>query len=110
MYAQVTNIRVPMDAMPRMRQIIEYDYLPAVRSRPGFVTAYLLEQADDPDAAQLVVLWESHEAVEEFNRTGLLESSVQALAVRMPGVRVQRQGYLVRIAPELARAQVAAVG
>jgi heme-degrading monooxygenase HmoA len=103
MYAQVTNIRVPMNAMSQMRQIIEFDYLPAVRARPGFVTAYLLEQADDPDSAQLVVLWENHEAVEAFNRTGLLESSVQALAVRMPGVRVQREGYIVRIAPEVVR-------
>jgi heme-degrading monooxygenase HmoA len=100
MYAQVTTIRVPLGAMDQMRQMIAHDYLPALRVRVGFISAHLLEQIDDPEAAYLVVYWESHDAVENFNRTGLLESSVQALAARMPGVRVQRQGYMVHVNSE----------
>jgi heme-degrading monooxygenase HmoA len=97
MYAQVTTIHVPMGAMHQMRQIIERDYLTAIRARPGFLGAQLLEQIDDPEAALLIVQWDTQEAVENFNRTGLLETSVQALAARMPGVRVQRQGYIVHV-------------
>lgn len=106
MYAQVTIIHAPVDGMPRMRQIIENDYLNAIRSRPGFISAELLEQVDDPEAALLIVYWSNHEAVENFNRTGLLDASVQAIAARMPGVRVMRQGYVIHlhVTPEPAGA------
>jgi heme-degrading monooxygenase HmoA len=106
MYAQVTHIQVPIDGMPQMRRLIEHDYLPAIRHRPGFVAGYLLEQVDDPEAAILVVQWENHESVENFNRTGSLEASVQALAARMPGVRVQREGFVVRVRVEREKAEV----
>ncbi|MDZ4764034.1 MAG: antibiotic biosynthesis monooxygenase [Chloroflexota bacterium] len=104
MYAQVTTIHVPIGAMPQMRQIIEHDYLSTIRARPGFVNAQLLEQIDDPETALLLVHWDTHEAVENFNRTGLLESSVQALAAGLPGVRVQRQGYIIHVEVEGATA------
>jgi heme-degrading monooxygenase HmoA len=97
MYAQATAIRVPMGTMAQMRQVIEEEYLPRVRNRPGFVSAQFLEQIDDPDSALLIVCWDNQAAVENFNRTNLLEASVQALAVRLPGVRVQREGYLISI-------------
>jgi|FLYN01.1.fsa_nt_gi heme-degrading monooxygenase HmoA len=98
MYAQVNSIRVPLGCMPQLRELVEEKYLPVVRARPGFLAAYLLEQVDDPDSAQLLVFWDSHAAVESFHRTGLLESSVQALAAEMPGVQVRRQGYIVPLA------------
>ena len=97
MYAQATTIRVPLGTMAQMRHVIEQDYLPRVRNRPGFLSAQFLEQIDDPEFALLVVCWENQAAVENFNRTNVLEASVQALAVRVPGVRVQRQGYLVSV-------------
>jgi len=97
MYAQVTSIRVPLDNMGKLRQLVEEQYLPVVRARPGFLAAYLLEQVDDPDCAQMIVFWDSHAAVESFHRTGLLESSVQAIAAHLPGVQVHRQGYLVQL-------------
>lgn len=98
MYAQVTTIRVPLGNMSKLREVIEEKYLPVVRARPGFLAAYLLEQVDDPESGQLMIFWDSHAAVESFHRTGLLESSVQALAVHMPGVQVRRQGYVVQLA------------
>ena len=98
MYAQVTSIRVPLGNMSRLRELVEEKYIPVVRARPGFLAAYLLEQVDDPDAAQLLIFWDSHAAVESFHRTGLLESSVQAIAADLPGVQVRRQGYLVQMA------------
>lgn len=97
MYAQVTSIRVPMDNMAKLREIIEEKYLPVVRARPGFLAAYLLEQVDDPDSAQLLLFWDSHAAVESFHSTGLLETSVQAIAAQLPGVQVRRQGYVVQL-------------
>jgi hypothetical protein len=57
----------------------------------------LMEQVDDPDRAELLILWESHEAVENFNSTGLLEATIHGLAAYLPGVHVQRQGYALTV-------------
>jgi quinol monooxygenase YgiN len=86
-----------MGTMAQMRHVIENEYLPRLRTRPGFIRAYFLEQADDPDRALLIVAWESQAAVENFTRTNLLEASVQALAVHLPGVRIHRDAYLVSV-------------
>lgn len=100
MYAQVTSINVPVGTMSEMRRLIEEEYLPRVRTRPGFVAAYLLEQLDDREAAKLIMFWENQAAVETFNRSGLIEASVNVLASRLPGARVQRQGYHVSAVAE----------
>lgn len=97
MYAQITLLRAPAGKMAELRRLIENDYLTAVRSRPGFKAAFLLEQIDDPDTAQLVQFWDNQAAVENLHRTGLLQGSDQSIAARMPGLRIQRQGYLVRL-------------
>jgi hypothetical protein len=111
MYAQTSSIRVPMGNMDRMRSIIKRDYLPQLRVRPGFVSAFFMEQVDDPDRAELVILWDNQAAVERFNSTGLLEATVNALAARLPGAQVQRQGYALTVVTgarveELAAASV----
>jgi hypothetical protein len=97
MYAQASTIRVPIGTMAQMRHVIEQEYLPRVRSRPGFVSAQFLEQVDDPESALLIICWDKQASVESFNRTNLLEASVQALAARLPGVRVQREAFLVSV-------------
>lgn len=97
MYAQSTSIRVPLGHMNRMRAIIEREYLPKIRCRPGFVSAFLMEQVDDPERAELLILWESQDAVESFNSTGLLEATVHGLAAYLPDVQVQRQGYAITV-------------
>jgi heme-degrading monooxygenase HmoA len=98
MYAQVTYLRVPINKSAELRDLIETRYLPAVRLRPGFLAGYLLQQADDPDTAQLVLFWDSQKSVENFTRTGLLEASVYALASDIPGVEIRREGYIVPVA------------
>ena len=98
MYAQVATIRVPYNKMATLRAVIETDYLPVVQERPGFLAGYLLEQVDDADSAQLVLFWDSHAAVENFNRTGLLQASVTALAAEIPGIEINRGGYIVQVA------------
>lgn len=97
MYAQTTSIRVPIGLMGRMREIIKGEYLPKIRVRPGFVTAIFMEQLDDPDRAELVVLWESQAAVEHFNSTGALEATIHGLTAHLPGIQVQRQGYSLTV-------------
>jgi heme-degrading monooxygenase HmoA len=103
----VTTIQVPLNQMEQLREVIESKYLPVVRTRPGFRAGYLLEQIDDPDNAQLVLFWEDHAAVENFNRTGLLQASIHALAADVPGLRVQREGYLVQVVVRAVRAMEA---
>lgn len=98
MYAQKTVIRAPMGKVPELRQIIEKKYLPVVRTRPGFIAAYLLEQIDDLDACELILFWDSQVALENFNRTGMLQASLQSLAAEMPELRLHRQGYIIRVA------------
>lgn len=97
MYAQSTIVRVPMGTMGRMREIIRSEYLPKIQIRPGFVSAFFMEQVDDPDRAELVVVWENQAAVERFNSTGLLEATIHGLASHLPGVQVQRQGYSLTV-------------
>lgn len=104
MYAQVTGIKVPLNQMAVMREIIENQYLPAVRVRPGFRAGYLLEQIDDPESAQLVLYWDDQASVENFNRTGLLYASINALAAEIPGVEVRRQSYIVKVAVRATKA------
>ena len=96
-YAQSTLIRVPMGMMTEMRRLIEQEYLPKVQLRPGFVAAYLLEQEDDEDYAELITMWENHAAAEDFAQTGSLEASPRMLVAAIPGTKVQRQGYRVRV-------------
>jgi hypothetical protein len=98
MYAQTTKIRVPANKMADLRRMIEQDYLPVVSHRPGFIAAYLLEQVDDENFAEMIQFWDTHSAAENFTRTGLLASSIQSLAATIPGVQIQRQGYIVRVA------------
>ncbi len=104
MYAQITHIRVPMGSMAQVRKVITDSYLPAVRMRPGFVSAMFLEQIDDPDSARLIITWQDQASVEAFNSTGALMSSVQSLSATLPGVKVQREGYVVTIRDEVALA------
>ncbi len=98
MYAQVTVLRCPMGQMGELRRLIDDEYLSVVCERPGFVSAYLLEQIDDPDSAQLVQFWDDQAAVENMHRTGLLQATVNTLAATLPGLRIHRQGYIVRVA------------
>jgi hypothetical protein len=109
MYAQITGIRVPINQMSQLRQVLESKYLPVVRVRPGFLAGYLLEQVDDPNSAQLILFWDSHSAVENFNRTGALEASIYGLAADIPGIDIQRQGYTVPLAVRAAH-ETAEVG
>lgn len=98
MYAQLTRMRVPIGKMSILRHMIEEEYLPVVRNRPGFIAAYLLEHVDDPDNAEMLQFWDTHSSAESFARTGLLTSSIQALSANLQGLQVQRQGYIVRVA------------
>jgi heme-degrading monooxygenase HmoA len=98
MYAQKTIIHAPLGKGEVVRQLIAQKYLPVVRSRPGFLAAYLLEQADDGDLCELIQVWDKHASVENFVKTGLLEASLQGLAVDLPGCTIQRQGYVIRVA------------
>lgn len=97
MFAQMTTISVPIDKMDDLRTMLETRYLPVVQMRPGFQAGYLLEQCDDPEVAELILFWESQAAVENFQRTGLLQASLNSLAAEMPGLRVQRNSYLVHL-------------
>ncbi|MEO8395632.1 MAG: antibiotic biosynthesis monooxygenase [Chloroflexota bacterium] len=97
MYVQSTTIRVPLGHMEQMRTIIARQYLPKIRTRSGFVSAMLMEQLDDPDRAELLILWDNQDAVESFNSTGELEATIHGLAVYLPGVQVQRQGYALTV-------------
>lgn len=103
MYAQRTTIRVPLNHMNQMRLIIEEDYFPKLSARPGFVSAMLLEQADDPECAEVIVLWDDQAAVERFASTGSLEASVQSLAAYLPGVQARRESYVITVAAEKDR-------
>lgn len=111
MYAQKTIIHAPMGKIDELRAVIAQKYLPVVRQRPGFLGAYLLEQTDDEEYAELIQFWDSHASIESFQRTGLLQASIQTLVLQVPGISLQREGYIIRVAVgSVPSAEMAAVG
>ena len=96
MYAQVTTLFCPMGRMSELHTLIEDDYLPSVREFDGFISAYFMQRIDDPDTAELVQFWDNQAAVENLHRTGMMKASVSSLLAHLPGLRIQRQGYLVK--------------
>ena len=100
MYAQVTNLSVPIGKIDEFRELVRNQYFKSVQNREGFVMAHLLEAIDDPHAAQIVTYWESQRAIENARKTGSLQQTVQVLASYMPGVRLLRQGYIVTVNTE----------
>lgn len=108
MYAQKAVLHAPLGKIGELRRLIGEKYLPVVSKRPGFIAAFLLEQVDDPDSAELVLLWHSQAAVEHFQNTGLLQSSIQCIGADLPGLRIERQGYLVRLVAGAEASPVAA--
>ena len=98
MYAQKTLIHAPLGKAADLREVIAQKYLPIVRARPGFMAAYLLEQVDDPELCELVQFWDNQAAIENFHRTGMLQASIQSIAADIPGLYIQRTGYIIRVA------------
>jgi len=97
MYAQVTNLSVPIGQVDELRELIAHEYLKGVQEREGFVMAHMLEAIDDPQKVQLITYWDNHSAIEKARKTGSLQQTVQVLAAHMPGVRILRQGYIVTV-------------
>jgi heme-degrading monooxygenase HmoA len=104
MFAQVIRIQAPSGEIDQVRRLIANEYIPAIQARPGFLSAQLLEQIDDRDRAELIIYWDSQAAVEEFNRTGMLMGSDHSVAARIPGLRIQRQSYIVKVSFRQAEA------
>ncbi len=97
MYAQVTNLQVPVGQVDALRELVQNEYLKGVQERDGFVMAHMLEAIDDPEKVQLITYWDNQQAIETARKTGSLQQTVQSLAAHMPGVRILRQGYIVTI-------------
>ncbi len=97
MFVQVIEMLAPAGQIEALRKLVQEEYLPSIRSRPGFLTAHLLEQLDNRDETKLVIYWDTHASLEDANRTGVLAGSTTSIAARMPGLKVQRQSYLVNV-------------
>ncbi|MFN8373396.1 MAG: antibiotic biosynthesis monooxygenase [Anaerolineae bacterium] len=106
MYAQITFIKLGQGTINELRILIRDEYIPALTRRSGFLSAHLLEQVDDPDMAQLITFWESQESLENWRHTNMLQGSDQSIAARVPGLRIERQGYIVRVSSEQELARV----
>jgi len=79
-----------------LRRVVEEEYLPAVSQFDGFISAYFMLRIDDPDICELVQFWDNQAAVENLHRTGMMKASIASIVARLPGLRIQRQGYIVR--------------
>jgi hypothetical protein len=108
MYAQHTTIRVPAAFGTAFSQLMECDFLPCARRRPGLIAAYLLADPEDRSRHLLVQLWESVDLAESFARTGALAECISHLKRYARLIRVECRGYHVTAAAALpARAAVA---
>lgn len=102
MFVQIVEMNAPVGTLQQLRALIAEEYLPSLQNRRGFLAAHLLEQVDDRDKTKLIIYWDSHASVEDANRTGVLAGSTTSIAARIPGLRVQRQSYIVDLALEPA--------
>ena len=100
MYVNLTDIRIPLGQMPTLRHLIETVYLAPAQQQPGFVRFYLLEQIDDETHAQLVQVWQHQVDLESFRKTGAAEQANLTLHQQIPQLRMQSQGYIVRLQPD----------
>lgn len=92
------TIHVPTGMMPQLRELVQNDFMAAVHKHDGFVAAYLLEQEDDPNVATMIQVWETHDAIESFRRTGMLSDIHHKLHAFIPGLKTSASGQIVRIA------------
>ena len=99
MFVHMTSIHVALGEIVKLRQIMSETFLPLVYKQPGMVRAYLVEQVDDADHAQLILVWESQALHERFRNSKAGEQLFQQLSSR-PGWRIQCQSYVVRLKPE----------
>lgn len=97
MYSQITHLQVPIGRLDDLRQFIYADYFPRLHELDGFIAAYLLEQIDDPTQAQIVQLWADHASIESARRTEPLDVTIERVAASIRGLRIQRQGYIIRV-------------
>lgn len=102
MFAQIITMKVPTGNIQELRTLIAEEYLPEVSDRPGFISAGLLEQVDDRDTAQLVIYWKTQQDVERAQQTTGLIGSPYSIAARIPGMRIQRHSYIVKVSTEHA--------
>ena len=97
MYAQVTDLTVPIGQMDALRDLVQREYFANVQQRDGFIMEHLLEAIDDPQRAQIITYWDSQTAIENARKTGSLQQTVQVLSSHMPGVHMLRQGHIVTV-------------
>lgn len=100
MFVQIISMVAPAGRIVELRELIATEYLPALTARSGFVSAHLLEQVDDRDATKLIIFWDNQAAVENLNRTGVLAGSTHSIAARMPGIRIERNSYIVKVSTQ----------
>lgn len=96
-YIQVIDMQVPEGQLNQLRQLVQDEYLVAIRDRSGFVRADLLEQVDDLNAVKLIIYWSDQRALENLHKTGVLAGSTQSIAARMQGLRIRKQSYIVKV-------------
>lgn len=95
MYAQITNLSIPMNKMDEVRQLIGNKYFNSLKGRSGFIVAYLHEAIDDPTVFQILTYWTDQSMIEGARKTGSLQETIQMLTSHIPSIRITRQGYLV---------------
>ncbi len=99
MFVHMTSIHVALGEIARLRQIMSESFLPLVYQQPGIIRAYLVEQVDDAEHAQLILVWESQAVHERFRNSKAAEQQFRLLSSR-PGWRTQSQSYVARLKPE----------
>lgn len=102
MFAQIITMKVPPGRIQDLRTLIAEEYLPEVTNRAGFVSACLLEQVDDRETTQLVIYWKTQQDVENASQTTGLAGTPHSIASRIPGMRIQRHSYIVKVSTEVA--------
>ncbi|MCC6612631.1 MAG: antibiotic biosynthesis monooxygenase [Anaerolineae bacterium] len=109
MFVHITSIRVALGEIIKLRAIMADNILPLVYQQPGILRAYLVEQVDDAEHAQLILVWDTQAMHERFRNSRAAEQLFQMLNTR-PGWHTQSQSYVARLRHEEATREVAVLG
>jgi heme-degrading monooxygenase HmoA len=99
MFVHVTSFHTPEGEMTRLRELIAAEYLPRASHQAGFIREYMLEKIDDPNRAQLFIVWESQAALEDFRNSQAMRELDELLRASFPRMRLQSESYIVRLHP-----------
>ncbi|MFW5749122.1 MAG: antibiotic biosynthesis monooxygenase [Chloroflexota bacterium] len=88
-YIQTVDLFIPPDVQDRFEQVVYTYFVPAVRRCPGFLSASIIADHDDPSTARLLIYWRDSSASLCAGANGILVGAYLRMAAVLPGLEIK---------------------